>query len=168
MEIREIVEQYQAHDREWEQREKELEAKIKQREKSLTNTKKKLDKHWEKCPHWVDGILEPLAQAMLPHFPGRHYQILGPFGLSCETSIWFVKNGVEGEDRFKDNNILSVTFRPEDLSGNAGGEALSVVNEHINTQEYPAGTIGEMNGYNHPSVPMPNTIEGLVEWAKKK
>ena len=41
---------------------------------------------YKKYPSWVDWLVRPIAEAVAPNFPGRTYDILGPFGLS--TVLW--------------------------------------------------------------------------------
>lgn len=140
------------------QEEAGIEAKIKQREKQIERLKKKL----KKLPFWQDALIKPIAEELIKHFPDRRYEILGPFGLSSETAIHFYRIGVDEKHKFDGDNCISITFRPEDLEK---GE-LRLVNHKTNTGEFREGTIGEMNGMNHPTIPLsPDmTIEELLKW----
>lgn len=140
------------------QEEAGIEAKVKQREKQIERLKKKLDK----LPFWQDALIKPIAEELIKHFPDRRYEILGPFGLSSETAIHFYRIGVDEKHKLDGDNCISIAFRPGDLDK---GE-LRIADRKTNTGEFRAGTIGEMNGMNHPEIPLSpdTTIEELLKW----
>ena len=131
------------------------------------NTQKKIDHLQTKLQKlgyisWVNEIIKPIAELLNEKMPDRYYHILGPFGLSCQTTIHFYKNGVSEKERFNKGNCKSITFEP----GNLDNGEIRLVDYAKNTHKYAPGTIGEMNGLNHPTIPVPETIDGLFEWAK--
>ena len=110
------------------------------------------------APNWATCLIKPIAEAMLPLLPGRYFEILGPVGIGARVSIHFYRNGVKKEDRWKDSNCLSITFEPANLQK---GE-LQAVDNLTDTNKYAIGTIGEINGLNHPSVKIPEDAD--VQW----
>lgn len=145
------------------------------RERQLKNqidkTQKSLEAHNKKYPHFIENLLKPIAEDLQQFFPNRYYEILGPFGLGCETSIHFYKNKAKKAKDNKEYHAMwdadknfckSVTFRPLELKK---GE-LVIVNYKKNTGEFKKGTIGEINGLNHPTLPMPKTIQELRRFVK--
>jgi len=135
-----------------------IRARIEEREKQIERLNKKL----EKLPFWKDGLIKPIAEELIKHFPDRYYEILGPFGLTSEISIHFYRIGVNEKQLFDGDNCISITFRPGELDK---GE-LRIADRKTNTGEFREGTLGEMNGMNHPEIPLSpdTTIEELLKW----
>ena len=126
----------------------------------------KQDKLNKTAPFWKDYLIKPIAEAMLPLLPGRHFELLGPFGIGARVSIHFYRDGVTDEDKWRDENCLSITFEPGDLQK---GE-LQVVDHLTNTGTFNHGTIGEINGFNHPCVDIPEDADSqwFVDWMMKQ
>ena len=164
MKIKEIIGGYVERDKKWRAAKDSLDRKIEEREAQLQRLKKREVSHYGARESWVDSLVKPIAEEMLPYFPGRYFDFLGPFGLGARTSIHFYKEGVDEKDRFSGRNCLSITFEPGDLDA---GE-LRLVDEHTNTGKYRKDTIGEVNGFNHPAVDMPDTIQGLVKFMNRQ
>ncbi len=154
---------YVEKDREYEEKRAALRDKITLRQQQIERLERRLSK-LNYGPYWVDEIIKPLAEEMIKHFPGRVFDILGPFGMGCHVSIHFYKEGLEGMDRFGGDNCISITFTPLDLEGK--GE-IGVVNQSVDTQEYTTGTLGALNGMNHPVIPVPADvgIKWFLAWA---
>jgi len=112
------------------------------------------------CPFWIDEILRPIAEHLLeqPEFADRTYDVLGPFGIGSRASIHLYKKGVPKELKFKDENCVSITFEP----GNLQAGELRIVDYSRNLQRFAPGTIGELNGFNHPTIPMKRNTRELV------
>ena len=53
----------------------------------------RLEKKKEQLGGWHANLVIPLAEVLTPLLGCDTYEILGPFGLRAETSIWFKKNG---------------------------------------------------------------------------
>lgn len=131
--------------------------KVETRLKSLEDEKTNL------ChPSWIDLLLKPIAEAMLKHLPNRTFKILGPFGMTNETGVHFYKKGIKEKNKFKGDNCISITFRPAELPD------LTVVDYSVDTGQFKPETIGEMNGMNHPSIPIQNDINWLLAFMLKK
>ncbi len=143
-----------------------IDKKIEQREKQIERLKAKREKVYAAFPNWVDAIIKPIAEEMLKYLPGRHYEILGPFGLAARVPVWFFKEGIDSHSPnwLDDDNCLSIEFRPVELDI---GE-VHVTDTLTDTRRYKQGTMGEMNGFNHPTVPMPDTIQGLIDFMNEQ
>ncbi len=163
MKLQEIQKSYQRKQRLYNTKNTNLDTQIENAGKvleALKDAKSKLT-----YPHHHDNFLKPLALELEKVFKNRSYSILGPFGLNCESSIWLTKDGVEGEKRFENNNILSITFRLR----HKDNEPYLVLVDHLkNTGTYNKGSIGEANGDNYPSVDLPETFEELVKFVRKQ
>jgi len=114
-------------------------------------------------PSWVDNLLQPIATELGKHLPDYRAEILGPFGICCETSIHFYKKGLTKEELWRDEHrrdgsIKSITFIPGDLSEGQ----ISIRDEKTDTHRFSPGTIGALNGMNHPSINIPE--DATIEW----
>ena len=141
---------------------KELQNRIEQRKAQIERLNKRLGKLG--YISWVNELLEPIAKAMVKRMPDRYYDILGPFGMTSETSIHFYKEGIEKKQLFNGDNCKSITFRPTDLDK---GE-ISLVDQTQNTERYAEGTLGDINGMNYPTVPMKKSIDELLAFMNRK
>ena len=81
--IQEIYNNYLAKERE----ERRINERIIDRELQI----KRLEKKKGKLGGWISNVLIPLADVLLPQLDCETYEILGPFGLRGETSVWFKK-----------------------------------------------------------------------------
>jgi hypothetical protein len=121
----------------------------------------------EEAPHWIDGLLKPIAEELLKDMENREFEILGPFGMGSHTTIWFLKKGVPEKQKLEGDNCLSITFEPRHEGESDNRKlVLYVVNETKDSGKYPNGSLGEMNGFNHPIFPMPKTMTELKKWVK--
>lgn len=106
----------------------------------------------EKSGHasWLDSAVAALA-IDLEESTGEPVEIGGPFGLRAEVYITVGEKGAEGR------RFLRVTPEFPD-----GGFKL-----HYDTGEtverYGAGTLGDWNGMNNVSAPMPDTLEEIIQ-----
>lgn len=113
-------------------------------------------------PSWIDILIKPIAEAMSKRLPDRTVDILGPCGITCATAIHFYKKGVDNKDKFNGDNCISITFRPA-----ADLPDLTVIDYSVDTQEFKPGTLGEINGMNHPSIPIQDDIDWLLSFMLK-
>jgi hypothetical protein len=128
---------------------KEYYARVEKAKKAKERAEKKYNDLWKLS--WIDLLVRPIALQLAKHFPGRKMEILGPFGLGCETSVWFKQNkpGVDENKLFDiKGGIKAITFRPGDLKQ---GE-LRIVKRDEDNGSCPKGSIGAVNGFNHPTV----------------
>jgi hypothetical protein len=109
-----------------------------------------------KMPRWTDFIIEEIAKEMLLYFPDEYsYEIRGPYGLGSRVVIDIKAN-------LKDLPEYSFTFTPN-LSENSDSN-LMWIDRSMHTNRFAPGTIGEINGFNYPNIPIPNetTIKDLI------
>ena len=122
--------------------------KIDRLEKKLA----KLKASHPNCISWIDALIQPIADALAERYPALRFEILGPFGRGATVAI-------HAEPKTTPAGIFgvigSLQFRPVDLSK---GE-ICLVETETDTGEYRYGTMGEMNGFNHPTVPLPSFEE---------
>ncbi len=121
--------------------------------KAVRRAEARNEKVWENLGKRSRGRFEEMAKAMLPFLPGRRYEVLGPFGICAEMCIHFYRDGIEESKKFEGDNCLSITFLP----GENGD--LRVRDYTMNTGEFARGTMGEVNGMNHPSIDIPGDME---------
>lgn len=124
----------------------------------------KLKRRYEERANWVQALLHPIAKAIIERegfIP--HFQIMGPFGLTCETSIWMwetEEDYLAYNDREHPNHnnwakiVKSIQFRPQGYydENNNYRLGLAVVNHKEESKEYPKGSIGERNGFNRKQI----------------
>jgi hypothetical protein len=128
--------------------------------KKLENSKKS---------SWIDTLLHPLAVEIAAKIGRSKWEVMGPFGLGCETSIHFW----DTPEQRKECNVDSLTFRP-DLHFYEGRETNPFgvqVKGKKNTKTFKAGSIGELNGGNYPSIVPPADADldwfiKHISWAK--
>jgi len=161
MKIQTIIKRYVEKDHACDTERTKINKRIMQRENQIKRLNTKLERLGDVS--WIDEIIEPIAKEMVKLMPDRYYDILGPFGITCTTTIHLYKNGTTDKNRFKRGNCKSISFRPKDLSQ---GEIVIVDYTH-DTKEFGQGTTGEMNGMNYPTIPMKKTITELVNFTLK-
>ncbi len=137
-------------------------AKLQEYEKTQANYRRLRDKYErlakkyqtleykQKYPHWKGNYLAPIAEELIKQFPDSHYDIAGPFGLSNETSI-----SIENQ-----NNILLAFL--EFVHGDLDKGEFFLRDYKTDTHAFSKGTIGEVNGMNHPNIPIPQ--DATIEW----
>lgn len=99
-------------------------------------------------------FLRPIADAVLPYFPGGKVEIRGPFGLGGTACI-----AICAED--SDERVLGyLEFRYEHETG-----VLSYVDFAGDNGHYPSGSVGHANGLHHPVHPITPamTLDALVD-----
>jgi hypothetical protein len=118
----------------------------------IERTKRYLKKLHKK--HWKDLFIQPLAEALKPHFPDRECEILGPCGLGSQVTIIFKEKGSED---FKGSKSLTLT--PVDLNNGV----FAWIDEH-SPSSYEKGTIGALNNLGHRTHKTPTnaTIEHIA------
>ena len=124
----------------------------------------KLEKELEETEHsyvnWIDGILIPLAKELMKRKGLKYFEIYGPFGLSCETSVYMAneRNGAAYGGRSGESKIpicevdtWSLTVRPD-----------MKYRTDETLDKYPRGSIGELNGWNDVYQELPDDIDEIV------
>ena len=116
----------------------------------------KLEQQLNKLPHtgWVDGVVEPLAK-VLAERTGLHWDIYGPFGVMCETSIYLMR---DKDISITKQKTLAIRLEPH---YDAHGDLIVRYRTCETTNEYQKGSIGWMNGMNCVTEPLPDTIKEI-------
>lgn len=138
----------------------EIQQKIRSKREKVERLEKQIEKLEKKSDDirygrgWVKGIVEPLAEELSKR-TGLKYEIYGPFGLRCETSIFL------REDMSK--SITEQETRSIKLTPYTTKDGIESVKYDTGEEqgEYQIGSIGYMNGFNHVSAPIPDTIEEI-------
>lgn len=105
---------------------------------------------------WVEGIVCPLAERLSARI-GLDYKVYGPFGLRCETTIYFVKDMTK---RISEQETRSITLIPRtDKDGNyvvyyETGEV---------DDSYQKDSIGYLNGMHRKIASLPEAIEEIED-----
>jgi len=145
--------------REREQRES-LERKILIREAQVARLKKRLAKApWT---GWVEGFVKPLAEA-LSEKVGLPWQISGPFGLGCNTSIYLCE---DMSVPTCDQETLSITLKPHSVSSDSSEYTIVYLTGEM-TDEYQKGSTGWLHGFNCVTATLPDTLDEIVALLQK-
>ena len=129
------------------------EIKLQKKQKVLKKYERKNSRLYNQTS-WVNCMLHPLGKLFVEYYKAHSYEIMGPFGLGCETSIWVWLN----EDERKSRNIekiRSITFRPSityDENHEVNGFNYVIKNYQDKKAGYENGSIGELNGFNFGSL----------------
>lgn len=158
MELTEIVDDYLDKTNKYHEKRQKLEDTIEKKQKEL----KRLING---SPSWVQNILVPLAKELKKRLGLKAYDIYGPFGCECETTIYLSNDGKDGKIEITKVETYSLTIRPvwkynDNYSKTTAFELTYWTGESTNL--YPKGTIGELNGMNHIFKPLPNNIDDIV------
>lgn len=155
-----IIEEYNRRVRERKAECEAIDQKIEQAERSIENAKKCIERLEKKRDEiffsegWVGGIVDPLAQELAAR-TGLCYEIYGPFGLRCETSIYLREDMSKRITEQETRSIYLVPVHDED-----GNYVI-----HYETGEtkdgYQKGSIGYLNGMHRKTAPLPDTIEEI-------
>lgn len=106
---------------------------------------------------WIAEIVKPLAEELAKR-TGKRYEIYGPFGMGCRTSIYLMDDIEKG---ICAQATLQITLAPTNLDK---GEIRYETGEKTNA--YAPNTIGEVNGFNNVLAVMPDTIEEIEKLLK--
>ena len=134
-------------------------------DKRIEELQKKHSNLWA-CSGWITIIAAALTDKISEHYPQNEVEMLGPFGLGAKVHISvFVDKEAALRDKYDDGNYIGgITITPGDLDK---GE-LRLVDTFTNTGGYQPGTIGALNGFNHPEMDMPETFEELIAFLERK
>ena len=164
--ITEIYDSYLAKERE----ERRINERIIDRELQIA----RLEKKKSKLGGWHANLVIPLAEVLTPLLGCDKYEILGPFGLRAETSIWFKKK--DSTAKYCDYS-LSLTVHNEWEKDNyyKGQYCMSTMKSvHLRydtcerDNSYQNGSIGELNGFNKIEAPLPESIDEIIELIKSR
>lgn len=133
-----------------------------QRDKLKTKAEKQKEKHYKILDNIPSGthydIIELIAKEIIRRNPEiNSYELLGPFGINGETSIWFFADKIRPEDHDRINKIMySLTFHRHLLVWNGGID-----------YTYAKDSLGALNGDNKIMVHV-ESIEQLETLMKLK
>lgn len=149
--MKKYIEQYQNLYNNYEIKCENYERKIQECERKIEYYKKQRKKL--KWVSWVDVIVGGFAKEICDRFD-LHYDIYGPFGMSCRTSVYFCK-----KEKFNicEDQVIKITIVPQNLVS-----GLLCYETGETTNEYQKGSIGEMNGYNNVIAELPNDINEII------
>lgn len=105
MEFNEIVEGYVKASQRYYEKKQKLENTISKAEEKLRVLK-------DKAPSWINNLLIPLAKEIKKRLNMKAYEIYGPFGVTCETHIYFSNYGKDGDIKITKVNALRLTIYP--------------------------------------------------------
>ena len=127
-------------------------------ERLLEKAKEKERKTWEKSPKIID-VVESLGNLLKDKYNFKYMEILGPFGLCCRMSIWLSNEPLrDNKGMLCIENIYSISLQP--IFGN--DKKLSFVYEtEERTNKFAVGSIGDMNGFNIVTKPLPTDLEDI-------
>ena len=124
-----------------------------------------LDKLERSSPGWYNGAVIPLAEAISKAIE-MPYEIYGPHGLSCETSIFFFVNGKVGA--ITKEPTLELTVYPEYCNNEAAPDGFCFFYDTGESVErFKPGTIGYINGFNKVTKPLPNELEDVIQLMRR-
>lgn len=129
----------------------------------------KIEKEWHKNFSDIKLIYKPLAEAICQKMGIKYYQIYGPFGLDCETSIFF-SNESEKPSKSEKFGIC----RPIDICNvdTYGLYDLVVRGENQmeihyatgeETNEFAKDSIGYLNGFNRVRKLLPDNLDEIIK-----
>lgn len=163
--MREILETYHKISEEYCEKKKAIDAKIEAKQEKVEALKTKLARAekviegYEKAisklhrPSMYQDIIEPLAKKLSEHF-GMPYELYGPYGTECETSIYLRKDMSRS---ICDQSTISLTLRPDWkenwLNYNTGEKLM----------KYPKGSFGDTSGLNDVYAPLPMDFEEILK-----
>lgn len=127
-----------------------ISVKIAKKKQQIERAEKSL-RRLNKKSSWVENLLNPIAKAIVEKENFYSFEILGPFGLTCETSIWFWKTKEDFDARNETDGLkplISIRFRPCGHRDENNAYLMRlVVTTHKKVEEYPKGSIGALNGF---------------------
>ena len=134
----------------------------------------RLEKKKSKIGGWHDTLVIPLAKILTPLLDCEKFEILGPFGLRGETSIWFKKK--DSTAKYCDYSLTVTLFTEFEKNSiykdrycmNSTKTVELRYDSGVRDSSYAHGSIGELNGFNKIESPLPESIEDIVNLIKEK
>ena len=170
--MKEILENYKKATEDFHEKKKVLEEKFdvllkkandldKAYKEKLERAKARTDKAYDKitklcvneAPSIRRNLIIPLAEKLSAHF-GMQYEIYGPFGTECETSIYLRKDMSKS---ICDQPTISLVLRP------LWKEKWLAYNTGERVMKYPKGSVGDINGLNDVYAPLPMDFEEILK-----
>lgn len=138
-----------------------LENRIRMRRAQIDRLEKRLDKL--EYPHFHDALKE--IGEYICEKTGYEYEILGPFGLRCQSSLWIIDPNKDTGETGIENLVwsLSVTSRT-----NEDNTQYLMYDTGEKKPGYHPNSLGAMNGFDNVEAILPDTIEEVWEIMKNK
>lgn len=155
MTFQKIKEKYLRESAEYARQTDELETEIEKLEEEIEKLKKA--KNNLKFPYWIEKLIKPLVKEIVEKESSfKSFDIRGPFGLRSYVFIVFSEN--EEVSEHYDENEYYLSIVPKDLdTGKLNYETGETINKFSN------GSLGEINGMNNVTKPLPENIEEIIE-----
>ena len=136
-----------------------LENRIRMRREQIERLHKRLDKL--EYPHFHDALKE--IGEYICEKTGYEYEILGPFGLRCQSSLWIV-------DKTKDRkNLMDYIVWSLSITAKTNSDNTQYLMYDTGEKKsgYHPDSLGAMNGFDNVEAILPDTIEEVWEIMKK-
>lgn len=158
------MKEYKAHKEEVAAQRAAIDKEIEKRQNRIERAEKQItaltDKKYNISASWYEDVVIPLMKDLEKCAgEGWHGEIYGPFGIYAETSIYLRKD----EDKsICDQPVYGLTLRsPKE------GDMIPYWTGEM-SDNYPKGSLGDLNGENKIFAPLPDTVEEIWEIIKKK
>ncbi len=146
--------------------------KLEKERKALAKAEQKVEWHkkrekklWLSCSPF-DQILIPLCKEICKRKGFKYFDIYGPFGLTCETSLYFSNKGRKVNPRHEKMNsidICKVDTWGITLTPSKNTESGYKYWNGETTNQYKEGSIGWLNGENNVYVPLPADVDEIIK-----
>ena len=136
-----------------------LEDKIAFREKQIERLNKRLE--YLTIPHYHDALKE-IGEYICEN-TGYDYEILGPFGMRANSSLWIVDKTKDRQNDLMNYIVWSISVCPHT---NDEGEYLTY-DTGKKKGNYDPRSIGALNGFDNIEEILPDTIEEVWELMKQ-
>ena len=137
-------------------------------ERLIRRHKIKLEKLERESPGWYSNVLIPMAEAISKAIE-MPYELYGPFGMSCHTSVYFFVNGTVGS--ICKDPTLGLTVYPDfEYEPNSITKSRFFLRYDTGerTRQYADGTIGELNDGNVVKAPLPDDLDSIIEIMRRQ
>jgi len=124
---------------------------------SFERAKRRLEKHRASYPDWINSVVKPLAKE-LAELRGMRFEIYGPFGIRCETSIYLLPHNSEKD--IVHNPTWSIKLTPRGLLHSDKAEIYYDTGKKKEPLS-PKGSIAALNGFDNETAPLPDTVEEI-------
>lgn len=156
--MQEFMEIFNNAKSEYSKQRKYLEDRIEYRRRQIERLEKKLNKLV--CPCWHDALKE-IGEYICKQ-TGYGYEILGPFGLRANSSLWIVDKTRDRRYEFDKYIIWSISVCPH-YDDNKMYLTYDTGRKQGN---YNPNSLGAMNGFDNVEEVLPDTIEEVWELMK--
>lgn len=136
-----------------------LEGKIEYRRRQIERLEKRLDNLV--FPHYHDALKE--IGEYICEQTGYDYEILGPFGLRSQSSLWIVDKTKDKREEFGKYIIWSISVIPNYDEDNV---QYLTYDTGKKVGGYHPNSLGAMNGFDNIEEMLPDTIDEIFELMK--